>query len=324
MKPLDWEDTKMLYWFLENLKASEGPSMYIRELTTLIAVADQGSFLKAAKELYITPASVMNQMNKLERIVGVKLIERTNQGAKLTAAGQSIYQDAKRMIEFSNTAIEKARQLSVSERNVIRVGTSILRPCKRLIDLWAEIDDGSQPFQIRIVPFDDEPVGLSAVLSSLGNQIDCFVSPCDSIEWRTKYNRLILNYLPCRIALPRKHRLAKKKRLTWNDLDGETLMLIQRGDSPVLNQMRDDIIKNYPHIKIKDALNKYDTTIFNECDQANCLMETLDIWTDVHPSLVTLPMEWEYEMPYGIVYARSPSQAVRDFIAVVQKSIPCG
>lgn len=298
--------------------------MYIRELTTLIAVADHGSFLKAAKELYITPASVMNQINKLEGIVGVKLIQRTNQGATLTVAGQSVYQDAKQMIALSNAAIEKARQLSAAEQNVIRVGTSILRPCKRLIDLWAEIDDGSQPFQLRIVPFDDEPGSLDAVLSSFGGQIDCFVSPCDSIGWRARYQILILDHLPCRIALPRKHPLAKKKWLTWSDLEGETLMLIQRGDSPVLNQMRDDIIKNHPNIKIKDALNKYDTTIFNECDQANCLMETLDIWTDVHPSLVTLPMEWEYEMPYGIVYAKSPSQAVRDFISVIQENVPRG
>ena len=101
--------------FLEFLKASDVPAVYIRELITLITVADQGSFLKAARELYITPASVMNQMNKLESIVGVKLVERTNQGAKLTAAGRSIYDDAKQMIEFSNTAIEKARQLSASE-----------------------------------------------------------------------------------------------------------------------------------------------------------------------------------------------------------------
>ncbi len=125
--------------------------------------------------------------------------------------------------------IEKARQLSAAEQNVIRVGTSILRPCKRLIHLWAEIDGGSQP-------------------------------------------------------------------------------PIQRGDSPVLNQMRGDIAKNHPH----------------ECDQANCLMETLDIGTNVHPSLVTLPMNWEYKMPYGVVYASSPSQAVRDFIAIVQERVPLG
>ena len=70
--------------------------MYSRELTTFIAVADQGSFLKASKEQYITPASVMNQINKLESLIGVKLIERTNQGTQLTAAGRSIYKDAKK------------------------------------------------------------------------------------------------------------------------------------------------------------------------------------------------------------------------------------
>ena len=107
--------------------------MYNRELVTFIAVADQGSFLKAAQELYTTPASVMNQMNKLERLVGVKLIERTNQGAHLTAAGRSVYQDAKQMIEFAEAAVKKARELAASEQNVIRLGTSLMRPCKRLI-----------------------------------------------------------------------------------------------------------------------------------------------------------------------------------------------
>ena len=123
--------------------------MYNRELITFIAVADQGSFLKAAQELYITPASVMNQMNKLEHMIGAKLTYRTNQGTYLTAAGRSIYQDAKQMMEFAEEAIKKARQLAASEQNTIRIGTSILRPCKRLIDLWAEIDDGSLPCLIK-------------------------------------------------------------------------------------------------------------------------------------------------------------------------------
>ena len=140
--------------------------MFNRELKTFITVADQGSFLKAAKELYITPASVMNQMNKLESIIGAKLIERTNQGIYLTASGRSIYQDAKKLIEFADEAIEKARQLAASEQNVIRVGTSIMRPCKKLIDLLTEIDDGNLPFQIRIVPFDDDPASLDSVLSA--------------------------------------------------------------------------------------------------------------------------------------------------------------
>ena len=295
--------------------------MYNRELITFITVADHGSFLKAAKELYITPASVMNQMNKLESIIGAKLVDRTNQGVHLTASGRSIYQDAKQMIEFADGAIKKARQLAASEQNTIQIGTSILRPCKRLIDLWSEIDDGSLPFQIRIVPFDDDPAGLESALSALGNQIDCFVAPCDSIEWQTQHSIFLLDKLPCRIAVPRKHRLSKKKSLCWSDLDGETFMIIRRGDSTVLNQMRDDILENHPQIRITDVPNFYDTSIFNECEQMNYVMETLDIWADIHPSLITLPMEWDYEMPYGIVYAKKPSKSVRAFIDVVEKRL---
>lgn len=294
--------------------------MYNRELITFITVADQGSFLKAARELYTTPASVMNQMNKLEKLIGAKLIERTNQGTHLTAAGRSIYQDAKQMIEFADAAVKRARQLAASEQNVIRIGTSIMRPCKRLIELWSEIDDGSQPFQLRIVPFDDDPAGLDTVLSALGKQIDCFVGPCDSIEWRKQHSILPLGKLPCRVAVPRKHRLAKKKSLSWSDLEGETFMLIKRGDSSVLNQMRDDILERHPQIRIVDAPYFYDTSVFNECEQMNYLMETLDIWADIHPSLVTLPMEWDYEIPYGIVYAKKPSGTVKEYIGIIQNA----
>lgn len=294
--------------------------MYIRELLTFLAVSDQGSFLKAAKELYTTPASVMNQMNKLERIVGTKLIERTNQGTHLTAAGHSVYQDVKRLIAFSEESIKKAQQIAASEQNVIRIGTSILRPCKRLIELWGKIDDGRLPFQLRIVPFDDRPDKFDAVLSALGSEIDCFVGPCDSIEWQSQHQILLIDQLPCRIAVPRKHPLAKKKSLCWSDLDGETFIMVKRGNSPVLNKMRDDIVMNHPNIKIMDTPNFYDTSIFNECEQMNCVMETLDVWTDIHPALVTLPMDWEYEIPYGIVYAKKPAKAMDEFIGVIKKT----
>ena len=99
-------------------------------------------------------------------------------------------------------------------------------------------------------------------------------------------------------------------------------MIVRRGESTVLNQMRDDILESHPRVKIVDAPNFYDTSIFNECEQMNYLMETLDIWTDIHPSLVTLPMEWEYKISYGIVYAKKPSRAVTEFIDSIQNSMP--
>ena len=286
--------------------------MYSRELITFITVADKGSFLKAAEELYYTtPATVMNRINKLEQTVGVKLFERTNQGVTLTAAGRSLYDDAKKIVELSESAMARAKEIAKSEQAVIRVGTSILRPCKKLVDLWSQIDDGTLPFRISIVPIVDEPSSLDKALLK---QIDCFVSPCDATDWQEKFNILLLDYIPCKIAVPRKHRLAKKSSLCWSDLDGENFMIIKQGLSPILDEMRSEILSKHPNIKIVDAPSRYDTPIFNECEQKNYLMETLDIWKDVHPSLITLPMAWDYKMPYGVVYAQNPTPAVRSFI----------
>ena len=225
------------------------------------------------------------------------------------------------MIEFADKAVQKARKLAFSEQNIIRVGTSIMRPCKRLIDLLSEIDENDMPFQMQIVPFDDDPAGLDSALSALGNQIDCFVSPCNSAEWQKQYSIFLLDKIPCRIAVPRKHHLSKKKILCWSDLDGETFMILKRGNSSVMDQIRNNILENHPKIRIADVPNFYDTSIFNECEQMNYLMETLDIWIDIHPSLVTLPMEWDYKIPYGIVYAKNPSKVVTEFIEIIQNNV---
>lgn len=295
--------------------------MYRRELTTFLSVAEQGSFLQASKELFITPASVMNQINKLESWVGVKLIVRTSQGAQLTAAGRSLYKDAKKLIRQSQQAADRARQIAREEQQAIRVGTSILRPCKLLVDVWSRIDDATPPVAIHIVPFDDSPASMEAMLDSLGRDIDCFVGPCDSLTWRARYNILPLEPVDCCIAVARKHRLAKKRVIQWSDLDGETMMLVKRGDSPVLNRLRDEIEAEHPQITLSDTPYFYDTSVFNTCEQLGCVMETLEIWREVHPSIATIPVAWDYKMPYGIVYAKHPSDAMQTFIHILQAHI---
>lgn len=267
--------------------------------------------------MYITSVSVMNQMNTLEKRIGVKLFERTNQGVELTEAGQSIYHDAKQIIVASEAAIERARKIAGVDQPVIRIGTSILRPCKRLIDLWARADDGTQTFQIKIIPFEDNPASMSAMLKSLGHEIDCFIGPCDSAVWKKSYNIYPLGICKCCIAVSRRHRLAKKDFVRWSDMAGETLLLVRQGQSPTIDCIREEVITAHPDIQIVDTPNFYDMEAFNACEQHGYMMEVPDTWAEVHPSIVTLPVEWDYEMPFGIVYAHKPSRAFSNFLKIV-------
>ena len=75
--------------------------MYSQQIKTFVQVAERGSLSKAAEDLFVTPASVMKQMNALEERLGLTLLKRTNHGIELTEAGKYIYQSAKQMKNFN-------------------------------------------------------------------------------------------------------------------------------------------------------------------------------------------------------------------------------
>ena len=290
-------------------------------IQTFVEVADRGSFSAAAERLHISKVSVMNQINALETRVGAPLFERTHQGVFLTDAGESFYKNAVKLMRLSENAIAEARQIGGSSSQTIRIGTSLMRPCNSLVALWEGIDAGNRDIQFSIVPFNDGFDSLNAMLAALGEKIDCFVTPCSSARMLTKYNFLPLRTCECRIAMSKKHPLAKKEVLTWEDLAHQSLLLVRRGDSYVLDELRDELLRSHPSIRIIDFDGYYDVSAFNLCEQQGYLMETLDIWAGFHPSLVTIPVKWDYKMPYGILYAKNPSKPVKAFIDAISKSI---
>ena len=72
--------------------------------------------------------------------------------------------------------------------------------------------------------------------------------------------------------------------------------------------------------EIADAPQFYDIEVFNQCEQSQNLMVTIECWKDVHPALVTLPVDWDHPIPYGILYAKEPDADVTHFIETVKKA----
>lgn len=293
--------------------------MYNRQLDTFILVADYGSMTKAAKELFITPASVMKQINSLEEELQVKLFNRTKHGMFLTSSGESIYKDAKKIRRFSQQAIQNAKALSTPVSKTIRVGTSILNPCKVLLDLWNDLSNTYPEYKIKIVPFEDEHEGILSVIESLGSTFDLFIGVCDSSQWLHCANFMKLGtYKKC-ISMSASHPLSSKKKLTLEDMHGETLMMVKPGDSPLNDSIRNYIQTNHSEIQIENAdSNFYDIDVFNKCAASNKLLLNLECWKDVHPSLVTIPVNWDYEMPYGIIYPKKPDASVQFFLRCIK------
>lgn len=286
--------------------------MFERRLTAFVTAAERGSFAKAAEKLLLTSASVMNQINALEAEVGARLFERTSRGVALTTAGESFYRDVKRITAEFEEAASRARE-AAEGRGSVRIGTSLLNPAGVLVDLMGR-RGGCLDVDIRIVPFEDDGASILSTISNLGRTIDIIVGPCGSRLWRGLCSvRVLGEYRVC-CAVPSGHRLAAARSITPEALRGERLMMCRRGDAEQLDELRDMLEKNYPEVQIVDTPYFYDAGVFNKSERSGCVLLTLDAWAGVHPSLVTIPAEWDYRVPYGLLYSKMPSRCVTAFL----------
>ena len=288
--------------------------MYNPQLETFLRVADAGSFNKAAEEAFITPTAVIKQINSLEDSFGVKLFDRTHRGLTLTKAGRSMYQDAKYIIGYCRDSVTRAKNAMLEDSNIIRVGSSPMTPAQLLMRLWSKVQKLHPDMKFQIVPFENTPENAREILGNLGKNIDIVggifdetmlsLRGCAGLE-------LVRGPFCCAVSIH--HRLAEKNRLKISDLDGENLMLMHRGWSHYVDQLRDDLWQNHPKINIID-FDFYNMDIFNRCENSDNVLLAIPGWANVHPLLKVIPVEWNHSIPYGILHSIEPSPAVKRFL----------
>lgn len=289
-------------------------------LNTFITVVNCGSFTKAADELFISPTAVMKQMNSLEEHLNLKLIDRTSAGVRLTAAGEVIYRNAKFMIDYSNKSISEAVEMSGRCDTTFCVGTSMLNPAKPFIDLWYKINNHFPDYKLHLVPFEDDHEGILSEIKKLGEKFDFLIGVCDSKAWLSLCNFLPLGRYKKMIAVARDHPLANKSCIDVEDLYGYTLMMVSKGDSGVNDFIRNDLEKNHPKIHIEDTPQFYDLSVFNRCAETENVLLTIECWQEVHPGLVSIPVRWDYSIPYGLLYSLDADEDVLKLVELADKS----
>ena len=294
--------------------------MYNLQLETFIKVADAGSFNKAAEESYITPTAVIKQINLLEESLGVKLFDRSHRGLTLTKAGNSMYQDAKYIIQYCKDSVTRARNAMQEDNNVIRIGSSIMTPAQLLMELWSKVQAMCPDIKFQIGPFENTPENAKEILANLGKNIDVVGGIFDETMLKLRgCEGLELVRGPFNCAVSIHHRLAEKSRLQISDLYGENLLLMHRGWSHYVDRLRDDLWKNHPKINIVD-FEFYSMDVFNRCENTNDVLLAVSGWANVHPLLKVIPVEWEHSIPYGILHSPNPTPTVQRFLDMAKEA----
>lgn len=292
--------------------------MYNSQLETFIRVADAGSFNRAAEQSYVTPTAVMKQINLLESKLGVKLFERTHRGLTLTRAGESLYSDAKYIMQYCKDAVIRAQNAMQENDTVIRIGTSPMTPAQVLVDLWPKIHEHCPEIKFQLVPFENTLENAQEILKNLGHNIDIIAGIFDDTMLNVRQCagfEISTEPLCCAVSIY--HPLARKQKLQIQDLYGEKLMLMHRGWSSHVDALRDDIWKNHGQIEIVD-FDFYSVDIFNRCENSQDILMAVQAWENVHPLLKVIPVEWDHSIPYGLLHSPEPSETVKRFLTALQ------
>lgn len=295
--------------------------MYNPQLETFLCVVDAGSFSKAAEKLYISAPAVIKQMNSLEESLDLQLFERTHRGLIVTEAGKSLYRDAKYLIQYSREALERAKKSMENQEEVINIGVSPVTPAQIFMDLWPKIQQYCPELRLKLVPFENTPENAREILGNLGQGIDVVAGIFDDTLLKVRQCQGIeLSVEPFCCAVSLHHPLARKEKLTLDDLHGENLLLMRRGWSSEVDKLRDDLCQNHPEINIVD-FDFYNTEIFNQCENSKDILLAVKKWDAIHPLMKMIPVEWKHEIPFGLLYSSQPSDKVKKLLKATKKVV---
>jgi DNA-binding transcriptional LysR family regulator len=95
------------------------PDLDLRLVRYFLVVAQQLNFARAAEELRVAQPSLSRQIQRLENALGVRLLERTSQGSRLTAAGAAFFPQARQLVQGAEQAVLIARAAAPARSIVI-------------------------------------------------------------------------------------------------------------------------------------------------------------------------------------------------------------
>ncbi len=204
--------------------------MELHQLQAFAAVAEAGSFTRAAEVLFLTQPAVTRQIAALEAELKTRLFDRLGRTVRLTASGQVLHEYAERILRLTRDAKEAVGDVTEGRAGRLAVGASstlatyVLPPLLRAFRathpqveiavhtgvsarVWDMVEAGG--CDIGLVTSDaapDTPLPIAAPL---------VVTP-------------LADYETC-VVVPPHHGLAQRKSVHPGDLAGSSLLLMETG-----------------------------------------------------------------------------------------------
>jgi DNA-binding transcriptional LysR family regulator len=127
------------------------PKITLEQWRTLIAVVEAGGYAQAAERLHKSQSTLTYGMQKLERLLGVRVFEIQGRRAVLTAAGQVLYRRAKTLTEHAMRLERAAAGLAAGWEAELRLAVEVIFPTWLLLDCFARFAEEHPETRIELI-----------------------------------------------------------------------------------------------------------------------------------------------------------------------------
>jgi DNA-binding transcriptional LysR family regulator len=93
----------------------------LRQIRGFVAIAELGSFTKAAQAHNLAQPSLTVQIRQLEAGLGARLLDRNTRAAQLTAVGREMLPGFRRVLQEVDAVVSNTRALVTRQRGVVRL-----------------------------------------------------------------------------------------------------------------------------------------------------------------------------------------------------------
>jgi DNA-binding transcriptional LysR family regulator len=190
----------------------------LQRLRYFVAVADELNFTRAAARLHVSQPSLSSQVRALERDLGLELLRRTTRRVELTAAGQVLHQDVRRILDDLDHAYARARRVQDAASVALRVAYTATVGYQALPLILDELEARAPELRLSAYRAWSTDV-IEAVRTG-----DVELGMLREYEATEGLLSTTIRMEPLAVFMSARHRLAKRPTLQIADLEGQTMI----------------------------------------------------------------------------------------------------
>lgn len=214
------------------------------QIACFLAVSEHLNFTKAAEQLHITHPAVSQQIQSLEKELGVRLFQRTTRSVRLTEEGKMFVNDARQLMALSSRAKKRFQDTSYKEIEILSLGCYNYPCIFLLVDTLKKLHTERPELhpRLQVIPFQHihrmlEEGDLDAIIG--------FKETAASII-SASYKEIAKVPMVCICSC--RHPLANEKSVSLDDLKEERLALFvpSMATQPSIAQIQGQLIGGRP------------------------------------------------------------------------------